>query len=167
MRNLKIDWQNHITELIVVFIGITAAFALNNWNESKKEKELERKYLSSLLDETNYNIEQLEICINKIKVDSTNNKKAIDLLADGNADIKEILNLIGQMSELAIVETRTTSFESIKFSGGFEIISNFDLRNLIVEVRKLEQEVGGNFSYHLIPRELNWEADSLVNSSLA
>jgi len=45
-------------------------------------------------------------------------------------------------------------------------IKNSGLRNLIVKVRQLEQEVGGNVSYQLIPREKNKEADALVNQSL-
>lgn len=39
------------------------------------------------------------------------------------------------------------------------------LRNLIIKVRQLEQEVGGNVSYLFIPREKNKIADFLVNSS--
>lgn len=46
-------------------------------------------------------------------------------------------------------------------------IKNKNLRNLIVEVRKLEQEIGGNVSYHFIPREKNRRADFLVQEILA
>ena len=45
-------------------------------------------------------------------------------------------------------------------------IKNYRLRNLIVKVRQLEREVGGNVSYHFIPRTKNQEADTLVNQSL-
>ncbi|MBI2611569.1 ribonuclease HI family protein [Candidatus Gottesmanbacteria bacterium] len=40
------------------------------------------------------------------------------------------------------------------------------LRELLVKIRELEQEVGGNVSYTFIPREKNWEADRLVNRAL-
>lgn len=45
-------------------------------------------------------------------------------------------------------------------------IKDKNLRQLIVKVRQLEQEVGGNVSYHLIKREKNQEADRLVNETL-
>lgn len=45
-------------------------------------------------------------------------------------------------------------------------IKNSGLRNLIIKVRQLEKEVGGNVSYRLISREKNKEADTLVNRSL-
>jgi len=41
-----------------------------------------------------------------------------------------------------------------------------NLRNLMVQVRQLEQEIGGNVIYTVIPREKNQEADILVNKAL-
>lgn len=46
-------------------------------------------------------------------------------------------------------------------------IKDPDLRNLIIEVRRLENELGGGIQYHLIPRKENFQADSIVNSLLA
>lgn len=45
-------------------------------------------------------------------------------------------------------------------------IKNSNLRGLIIKARQLEQEVGGNVSYHFISREKNKEADALVNQAL-
>lgn len=45
---------------------------------------------------------------------------------------------------------------------GLYKIKNSGLRNLIVKVRQLEQEIGGSVSYHYIPREKNEEADSIA-----
>lgn len=42
-------------------------------------------------------------------------------------------------------------------------VKEIKMRNLIIKVRQLEREVGGNVSYQLIPREKNTVADSLVN----
>ncbi len=40
------------------------------------------------------------------------------------------------------------------------------LRNLLMQVRVLEQEVGGIISYEYVPREENRQADFLVNQAL-
>lgn len=45
-------------------------------------------------------------------------------------------------------------------------VKEIKMRNLVVRVRQLERELGGNISYQLIPREKNFLADSLVNQSL-
>ena len=49
---------------------------------------------------------------------------------------------------------------------GYYKIKNGNLRNLIIEIRKLEQGVGGDISYRLIPRGKNRPADFLVNQAL-
>lgn len=49
---------------------------------------------------------------------------------------------------------------------GLYKIKEAHLRELLLKVRQLEQEMGGNIFYNLIPREKNWEADALVNKAL-
>jgi len=46
-------------------------------------------------------------------------------------------------------------------------IKDWKLRNLIIRVRELEREAGGNVSYHHIPRGKNREADFLVKQGLS
>ncbi|MGC4023451.1 MAG: DUF6090 family protein [Cyclobacteriaceae bacterium] len=44
----KIDWSSFLLEIVSVFIGITIAFALDNWKESRKNRETEIKTLIEL-----------------------------------------------------------------------------------------------------------------------
>jgi hypothetical protein len=45
-------------------------------------------------------------------------------------------------------------------------VKDGELKNYLLKIRELEQQVGGNISYTLVPREKNWEADLLVNKAL-
>lgn len=45
-------------------------------------------------------------------------------------------------------------------------IKDYKMRNLVIKVRQLEKEIGGNVFYQHIPREKNKEADSLVKKVL-
>lgn len=45
-------------------------------------------------------------------------------------------------------------------------VKDSQLRNLLLKIRQLEQEVGGNVIYSLVPREKNQQADALVNKAL-
>lgn len=47
----KIHWKNHFMELLVVVIGITIAFILENWRQERASSELEQKYLTSFKDD--------------------------------------------------------------------------------------------------------------------
>lgn len=52
-----------------------------------------------------------------------------------------------------------------QLNGKFKV-KNADLRELLLKVRMLEAEVGGEIYYTSIPREKNWQADALVNKAL-
>lgn len=45
-------------------------------------------------------------------------------------------------------------------------VKNVKMRNLIIKVRQLEREIGGNVSYQFISRQKNLLADGLVNRTL-
>ena len=52
-----------------------------------------------------------------------------------------------------------------QLNGKFKV-KDSQLRELLLKVRMLEQEVGGQIYYTSIPREKNWQADGLVNRAL-
>lgn len=52
-----------------------------------------------------------------------------------------------------------------QLNGKFKV-KDAKLRLLLIEVRMLEQEVGGEVSYDYVPREENRRADFLVNQAL-
>ena len=63
MTRKKFDWKNHIIELLVVFIGITLAFMLNNWRENEKNNQIENQYLESFHEEIIYSSTKLDTII--------------------------------------------------------------------------------------------------------
>ncbi|MBN2362656.1 hypothetical protein JXL83_00830 [candidate division WOR-3 bacterium] len=70
-------------ELLVVFLGVTAGFVLNNWRSDFQERQLEKKYIAGFLQDIQFNIEELETQIEK---DSTWLERASPLvlsMADG------------------------------------------------------------------------------------
>lgn len=59
MNKNSFDWKNPLIELLIVFIGIYGAFALNNWNNSRQERDQEKKYLTNIYSEVLQDIESL------------------------------------------------------------------------------------------------------------
>ena len=68
LNHLTTDWYKYLLELIVITAGVLGAFALNNWNENRLARKLEKKYMSSLIVELDRDIKSLEL--NKQRLES-------------------------------------------------------------------------------------------------
>jgi hypothetical protein len=60
LKHFKKNWYRYGLETLVVIIGILVAFTLNNWNEQRKDRELEKEILVDLKLNLESNITLLE-----------------------------------------------------------------------------------------------------------
>jgi hypothetical protein len=137
MKKIKwrfdIDWKSKFVDLFIVIIGITIAFQLNNLNESNKSKAKEIDYLKSFYNENVDNESNLslalEFCIE--------NKKSIDtlkqLLLSKKYNDNRIKNLAASMLSLSDFSPTLITMENITASGEFELISNFESRENLID----------------------------------
>jgi len=132
----KINWTNHIIELLVVFLGITAGFILQNDKEQNENKEFEQKYIVGFRDNVAENIESLQ---EGIKLDSlwlAKNKYALKLIATDSLRLDSANSLIKSMIYYSEFSEQTTTYENILNSGNFNLIEDYDLKQKIVEYHK-------------------------------
>ncbi len=90
MAKQKISWKLHLVELVVVIIGISIAFALEGWSESKKRNKLEQDYLSSI---------QVDIL------------KDIDDLKKVNDSTQQIIRYIGEVFQFTFQKAPLESYK--------------------------------------------------------
>ena len=60
LTTLKLKWTEYLLEILVIMIGILGAYALNNWNENRKERIQETAILLQLQTEFKSNLTQLD-----------------------------------------------------------------------------------------------------------
>jgi hypothetical protein len=133
MKNLKIHWINHAIELIVVFLGISAGFLLQNHNETAREKEMELNYLGGFNNDILENIETLET---QIKFDSTwitRINYAIHQILDGSLSYDSACSLMKGMAEFSRFTSQNVTYLNIISSGNLDLIRDYELRQSIVE----------------------------------
>ncbi|MFA8434276.1 MAG: DUF6090 family protein [Marinifilaceae bacterium] len=130
--DLKIDWRSKLLDLLIVIIGITVAFKLNNWNESRKIINEEKAYASSFYNENRINQEKLVAVLDFSK----STKKDIDtlktILLSKNYSDDRIQSLIGSMMAMTDFSPITTTMENITASGEFDVITDIELRKNII-----------------------------------
>ena len=83
----KISWQYAIGEVLLIFIGITAAISFNNWNEAQKARKIEIKTLEEIRSAISHDLEDIEeniigyeqrVLVYNMIVDHMENQKPID-----------------------------------------------------------------------------------------
>ena len=132
-KKLKIDWKSKLIDLLIVITGITIAFQLNNLNESNKSKTQEKDYLKSFYEENRDNESSLSLALEfafKTKNDIDSLKQ---ILLSKNYEDDRIKNLSASMTVLSDFHTSLITMENITASGDFELISDFEYREKLID----------------------------------
>lgn len=135
-KHLKSDWYKYLFDIIVVILGIMIAFGLNNWNESKKQLELEQQYYKDVLQELNEDLI-------KIKENRTFNNYLIPRYALAKEIIlldtkRQKVETLGKISlELMLksdFKKETSIYDALSNSTNLDLISN---KNILKKLQNL------------------------------
>jgi len=126
-----------IGEIILVVIGILIALSINNWNEKRKDRVLEKEYLTRLLEDIKFDISWSNTYIldrYKRKVESLENGKAY---YQGNYVIKDTLQFLqdigyGGVFGYAALNLNKNTYNELISTGNLRKIESDKLRNEIV-----------------------------------
>lgn len=132
-RKLKIDWKSKFIDLLIVIVGITIAFQLNNLNESNKSKTKEKYYLKSFYEENRDNESSLSLAFEfalKTKNDIDSLKQ---ILHSKEYEDDRIKGFSASMMALSDFNPSLITMENITSSGDFELISNFEYREKLID----------------------------------
>jgi len=128
-----------IGEIVLVMIGILLALQINNWNESRKQKKLERSILSEMKE--NLLNDQSDIHRN-LAFDSTNYEATLRVLnhLEGKEPLtEELRENYGKIGWGSLFAENTSAYENLK-SLGFNLISNQQLREKITFLYSVRYE---------------------------
>ena len=134
---LKKKWAEYLLEILVIILGILGAFALDEWNENRKERKEEVKILEDIRDALQSDIDNLfENHIENAQNDIQNLEIIISMIEGkrpyNSAVNNEIFNVLTssrgrqwspQLSALRMLETK-----------GLEIIQNEKLAKSILDI---------------------------------
>ncbi|MEQ8907359.1 DUF6090 family protein [Ekhidna sp.] len=131
---LKEKWPEYLLEILVITIGILGAFALNNWNENRKEAQLERQFLERLSDDLTKDIEEIDVSLKSViarKECTEFLMKVVEnpmLLEENPHYFITSIEYAGYTNKPSISDH---TFEEIKSSGRLSAISNIEIRNAL------------------------------------
>ena len=150
-KKRKINWPYYLAELLVVFIGVTAGFLLNNWRMDQAEIRLEQKYLNSFYNDILNDEATLDSLLvrEKAKEDTLLEvlKKSIIVDKPLTEELAQIV--VKKMMYLEWFSPSNDTYEDIINSGNLNIISDYTLKEQISSYYKFITEVKNVEQYFL------------------
>ena len=148
MRRLQIkNWQKYSFEFLSIFIAVISAFALNNWNENRKDRYAENKILTEIYKGLEKDLEDISLNVSGHKIGVAASNYFRDLLANKPVDQDSLMLYYAKLTRDFVSIQNTSGYEALK-SRGLELVEDDSLRTQIIELyeynysilRKLEEE---------------------------
>ncbi len=129
---LRLEWKSKFIDLLIVIIGITIAFKVNTWAESKKTALDVNSYITSFYSENKINNAAIISAIEYTKQSKSNIDTLKSILLNKKYNDPRIKNLSASLMGMASFKPTTTTMENILASGEFEMIQNITLREKLI-----------------------------------
>ncbi|WKN46244.1 hypothetical protein [Tunicatimonas pelagia] len=130
---ITIDWKSKLIDFFIVILGISLAFQLNSWNESRKDKQRLSNYLESFRLETQENVENLQRVLNAVRSQREVADTIKVLIASKRFMDPRLGSTSPEMTSFIAYQPLATTIENIKESGDFDLIKNYTLRKQLVD----------------------------------
>jgi hypothetical protein len=127
------EWGKLFFELIVVFLGVTAGFILNNWRIEQDERRIEEKYLTSFLQDIELDIPEIEKAVETDSVWLTQAKPMLNSIINKSIKLDSAQAMIKMIVKISRLDANKSTFEEISNSGNLNILTDFELKSQIVK----------------------------------
>lgn len=127
-----------IGEIILVVIGILIALSINNWNEDRKSRKQEVKYLKNLQTDIVLEIQNNDSLINYRAITAKAAAHLLDFKSlETGADILTLEHTIQQVfMRVAFIPTNNT-YKELSSSGNLNYITNDSIKDYLLELDKM------------------------------
>jgi len=114
---------------------------LENWRQERASNELEQKYLTSFKDDIQYDSNKLDSTITAVQDKIYLLRGVIAEMSSGDISQARAEEIITDMLRNHSFVPKQATYESVKNSGGMNIISDYEVKEAIVSYYSLNDEL--------------------------
>lgn len=127
-------WPEYFLEILVITAGILGAFALNNWNEGRKNAETEQTYLIRLESDLEETVQRQDEYLNWLRNRLLQKQLLINAIAENTLQPDPNLDTAIWLSGVAFLRAENLStINELVSSGQLQIISSDSLKERLSE----------------------------------
>ena len=136
----KLNWRKYGFEFLSIFIAVTAAFALNNWNENRKNELIESKILAEIANGLKKDIKDVQLNKKGHKFSITASQFLGKIIREKQVSLDTLIPYYFEFTRDYIAIQNISGYESLK-SKGLELITNDSLRFEIINLYEYDYTV--------------------------
>jgi len=160
LTTFKQKWPEYLLEILVIILGILAAFALNNWKEQKQEAQIELSALIDLRQELEINLEKLEYSIGRHEGGIENSKVVLGMARKGKVDLEYFRTIHG----LNTINPALGVIDKLTATAKIDYIHNDSLKKMLSEWKDEVLDLKENEDRHIdfVMRQIRPTEDELL-----
>jgi len=124
-----------IGEIILVVIGILIALQINNWNEERKQRNLEMDYYCQLFEDVSQDAVQVNYQIEKSEERLNSANTMLQMLQSDHPTYEKVMHeALGTLSLITYtLRPNITAFEDLKSSGNLNILKDNTIKTKVTD----------------------------------
>lgn len=126
-------WPEYLLEILVITVGILGAFALNNWNEDRKQKTFERGLLEQLRIGLSKDVSDLNSNILEHQQSVTSQRKITEWLKSEDPYVDSLCWDFGTSNAYTVFISNDDAFKTLN-SYGVGTLRNDSLKNVLINL---------------------------------
>jgi len=126
-------WKFAIAESVLIFLGILLALQVDNWNQDRKDRKLEKVLLKEMLTNLKSDLRDVEYNINYHSLFQNSHNIVLDYLEGSDPYHDSLETHFGHLNGGTTFMENLSAYESLK-SIGIDLISNGTLRQMITNL---------------------------------
>jgi hypothetical protein len=139
MQSSRSTWLKLTLELIAVFVGIMAGFFVNSYQENKKDRELEGKYLESFHKNLLVDSAQIKMQLAEDQNNLDISRRAAFTMTTAKLPRDSALVVLSVIATFNNLNMQDATYESIVNSGNLGLIRDWELREELVNYYRYQQ----------------------------
>lgn len=127
------NWRKYAWEFVTIFVAVVSAFALNNWNDNRRDEQAATKILTEIANGLEKDLEDIEINVGGHKSGLEACKYWQRILSNKTVDTDSVGQMYFNLMRDFFSAQNSSGYETLK-SRGLELIKDDSLRYDIISL---------------------------------
>jgi hypothetical protein len=133
-------------EFLVIVVGVLVALGVDSWSTSKRERAQEAEYLSRLLDDVQFDLQELAQVDSVSRIGADASRQLSEAPVVDSMSSSRVTSAVIVVQNVRLPDLSRSTFEELINSGQIELIRSDAVRRALASYHRLITELAGGWN---------------------